>query len=76
MLGSSQPSSSSQPIIGFVPPISVDQLGDESFRRDHGLQYAYVSGAMAAGIGSEQIVEEMAAHGMLGFFGAAGLSPS
>lgn len=64
------------PLLGFVPPASTEQLGDESFRADHGLRYAYVSGAMAAGIGSEAIVEEMAKHGMLGFFGAAGLSPS
>ncbi len=64
------------PIVGVVPPARIEQLGDESFRADHGLRYAYVSGAMAAGIGSVEIVEEMAAHGMLGFFGAAGLSPS
>ena len=64
------------PLVGFVPPASTEQLGDESFRADHGLRYAYVSGAMAAGIGSEAIVEEMSQHGMLGFFGAAGLSPS
>ena len=64
------------PLVGFVPPASTARLGDESFRADHGLRYAYVSGAMAAGIGSEAIVEVMAQHGMLGFFGAAGLSPS
>jgi PfaD family protein len=64
------------PIMGFAPPVAIEQLGDESFRQDFGLRYAYVSGAMAAGIGSEQIVEEMARHRMLGFFGAAGLSPS
>jgi trans-AT polyketide synthase, acyltransferase and oxidoreductase domains len=76
MLGSPHHASQSYPIVGVVPPISMEKLGDESFRRDHGLKYAYVSGAMAAGIGSEQIVEEMARHGMLGFFGSAGLSPA
>lgn len=64
------------PVHGFVPACSIDRLGDASFRHDHGIRYAYVSGAMAAGIGSEQIVEQMAAHGMLGFFGSAGLSPT
>lgn len=64
------------PVAGFVPPASIGQLGDASFRRDHGLRYAYVSGAMAAGIGSAEIAIEMARHGMLGIFGAAGLSPS
>jgi PfaD family protein len=62
--------------VGFVPAVRLSNLGDATFRSDHGLRFAYVSGAMAAGIGSEQIVEEMARNGMLGFFGAAGLSPA
>ena len=66
----------SLPVRGFVPACQIDCLGDATFRRDHGIRYAYVSGAMAAGIGSEQIAEQMAAHGMLGFFGSAGLSPT
>ena len=64
----------SYPILGVVPPVRVEMLGDATFRADHGLRFNYVSGAMAAGIGSEKIVEEMARHGMLGVFGAAGLS--
>lgn len=64
------------PVVGLVPPMPVSALGDRSFCRDHGLRYAYVSGSMAAGIGSVAIVEEMARHGMLGFFGAAGLTPT
>lgn len=76
MLGSPHQAAPALPIVGVVPPIHWQQLGDESFRRDLKLKYAYVSGAMAAGIGSEQIVEEMAKSGMLGFFGAAGLSLS
>ena len=50
-------------------------LGDLSFKRDHNLKYAYVAGAMANAIASCDIVEAMARAGMLGFFGAAGLSP-
>ena len=76
MIGKKTADASAYPIIGFVPPTSIDQLGDPSFRTDHDLRYSYVSGAMAAGIGSVEVVEEMARHGMLGFFGAAGLSPS
>jgi len=64
------------PITGIVGPVQMEQLGDATFRRDHRLRLNYVSGAMAAGIGSERIVEEMARHGALGIFGAAGLSPS
>ncbi|MEE8169481.1 MAG: PfaD family polyunsaturated fatty acid/polyketide biosynthesis protein [Phycisphaerae bacterium] len=61
-------------ILAFVPPLHPSSLGDAAFRERHGLRYAYVAGAMANGIGSEAIVEESARAGMIGFFGAAGLS--
>ncbi len=57
-----------------VPALRLEDLGDAGFRAQHGLRYAYVTGAMANGIGSADIVEEMARAGMLGFFGSAGLS--
>jgi PfaD family protein len=57
----------------FVPAVRPEQLGDASFRADHGLRYAYLAGAMANGIGSPDVVAAMAHAGMLGFFGAAGL---
>ena len=60
----------------FVPACRLEDLGDPSFRADHRLRYAYVAGAMANGIGSVEIVEAMSRAGMLGFFGAAGLSPA
>lgn len=62
-------------LLGIIPALHPDQLGSAAFRQYHGVKYAYISGAMAAGIGSESIVEEMAQSGMLGIFGAAGLSP-
>ena len=64
----------SWPMRAWVAPCRPDQLGDPRFRADHGLRYAYVTGAMANGIGSADIVEAMSRAGMLGFFGAAGLS--
>jgi PfaD family protein len=60
----------------FVPACHPRDLGDASFRADHGLKYAYLAGAMANGIGSPEIVEAMGRAGMLAFFGAAGLSPA
>ncbi|MFM7149402.1 MAG: PfaD family polyunsaturated fatty acid/polyketide biosynthesis protein [Gemmataceae bacterium] len=57
----------------YVPAILPGKLGDPSFLRDHGLKYACLSGAMANGIGSTDIVAQMASAGMLGVFGAAGL---
>jgi PfaD family protein len=56
-----------------VPACRLEDLGDASFRTDHGLRYAYVAGAMANGIGSAEVVEAMSRAGMLAFFGAAGL---
>ncbi len=58
----------------YLPACRLEDLGDASFRADHRLRYAYVAGAMANGIGSVEIVEAMSRAGMLGFFGAAGLS--
>ncbi len=60
-------------IIGYVPRCSLSGLGDPCFCEDYGIKYPYVSGSMANGIGSVEIVEAMGNGGMLGFFGAAGL---
>lgn len=60
-------------VLAYVPPCFAEMLGDPSFCADHGLRYPYVAGAMANGVGSEEIVESMARAGMLGFFGSAGL---
>jgi PfaD family protein len=56
-----------------VAPCRPEDLGDRTFRADHGLRYSYVTGAMANGIGSADLVEAVSRAGMLGFFGAAGL---
>jgi PfaD family protein len=62
------------PVVAYLPPLAPEQLGDPQFRRDHGLKYPYMTGAMANGIGSVEVVEAMSRAGMLGSFGAAGLS--
>lgn len=62
------------PLKAFAPPLHPSQLGDAAFRAAHGLKYAYVAGAMANGIASEELVEAMSRAGMLGVFGAAGLA--
>jgi len=63
-------------VVGYLPACRPEMLGDATFRTEHKLKYAYVSGAMANGIGSVEIVEAMAEAGMLGVFGAAGLPPA
>ena len=61
------------PLAGFAPALLPEQLGDPAFLAAHRLRYAYVAGAMANGIASEEMVEALGRAGMLGFFGAAGL---
>ena len=66
--------SGADPVHGYAAPCPPELLGDATFRQDHGLRYAYCTGAMANGIACEAVVEAMGKAGMLSFFGAAGLS--
>ncbi|MCB9780069.1 MAG: PfaD family polyunsaturated fatty acid/polyketide biosynthesis protein [Alphaproteobacteria bacterium] len=58
---------------GVVPARPIGSLGAASFRQAHGVRAAYVAGAMAGGIASEELVLAMAHSGLLSFFGAGGL---
>lgn len=64
------------PADAVLPPGPADTFGAQSFRERHGLAYAYCAGAMANGIASEALVETLGRARLLGFFGAAGLSPA
>lgn len=64
------------PLIGYVPPLHPQELGDPGFKASHKLRYAYVAGAMANGITSVEMVQAAGRNGMMGFFGAAGLLPA
>ncbi len=59
-----------------LPATPLSALGDESFRRAHGLDVNYVGGAMANGIASVELVCALARAGMLGIYGAAGQAPA
>ena len=72
-LGADRRADGEFPLRAFAPPLLPEQLGDRSFLDAHRLRYAYVAGAMANGITSEEIVIAMGQSGMVGFFGAAGL---
>ncbi len=63
-----------RPVAAYLPPLPAEQLGDPAFRQDHGVRFAYMTGAMANGIASVEIAEAMSQAGMFGSFGAAGLS--
>lgn len=62
------------PLIGSLPPLYPEWLGDRAFCEVHGTRFAYVGGAMANGIASVAMVEALARGGCLAFYGAAGLS--
>ncbi len=61
-------------VLGSLPPLYPEWLGDRSFNRAHGVRFPYVAGEMANGIATVASVTAMARARMLGFFGAAGLS--
>jgi trans-AT polyketide synthase/acyltransferase/oxidoreductase domain-containing protein len=63
------------PVIGGLPAVYPEWLGDRSFCEVHGTRFPYVVGAMANGIASTEIVIAAARGDMLGFFGSAGLVP-
>ena len=62
-------------LLGTLPALYPEWLGDRSFSEAHGVRFPYVAGAMANGIATTRLVIAMGEAGMLGFFGAAGLLP-
>jgi len=60
---------------GFsLPAITLSSLGDPAFRTRYGLLYNLYAGAMANGIASEKMLIALGKAGLMGSFGAAGLS--
>jgi len=62
------------PLLGTLPPVFPEWLGDRAFLEAHRVRFPYVTGAMANGIATSDLVIAMAKAGMMGFFGAAGLT--
>jgi PfaD family protein len=63
-------------LMASLPALYPEWLGDRTFHEAHGVRFPYVAGAMANGIATPQMVVEMGRAGMLGVYGAAGLSPA
>ena len=61
-------------LIGQLPPLYPEWLGNRGFCEQYRTRFPYVAGAMANGIASVELVNEVAKVGGLAFFGAAGLS--
>jgi len=66
----------SMSLLSHVEPLNVGQLGDPDFLRAYGINMAYMTGAMANAIASEELVIACGKVGLLSSFGAAGLVPS
>jgi len=49
------------------------RLGCNVFKKEYGLKYAYLSGAMYRGIASKELVVAMAKSGVMGFLGVGGV---
>jgi trans-AT polyketide synthase, acyltransferase and oxidoreductase domains len=64
------------PLLGTLPALYPEWLGDRAFCETHGVRFPYVVGEMARAITTSRMVIAMARVGMLGFFGAGGLSPA
>jgi len=62
------------PLAAYLPALTPADLGDASFLAAHRVRFPYLTGAMANGIASVELVEAMGRAGLLGSFGAAGLS--
>lgn len=62
--GDSVSSANSQPVSAFAPALGTQSLGNEDFRRCHGVKYAYYAGAMANGISSEELVIALGQAGL------------
>jgi len=60
-------------ISAYVPPMQAEQLGDPGFKAFYGVKYAYMTGAMANGISSEEMVIALGQQNILASFGSGGL---
>jgi trans-AT polyketide synthase/acyltransferase/oxidoreductase domain-containing protein len=61
-------------VVGVLPPLYPEWLGDRSFGVAHGCRFSYVVGEMARGIASADMVIASAKAGFMAFFGSAGLT--
>ena len=63
----------SRKVVGVLPPLYPEWLGDRSFAEVHKARFPYVVGEMANAIASVEMVVAAGRGGFLGFFGAGGL---
>ncbi len=68
-------SPSTQEIVAYLPPLTVNTVGDPTFKTMYNTQYCYYAGAMANAISSEEMIISLGHAGLMGSFGSGGLLP-
>lgn len=63
-------------VLAYALAQSPAQFGSGDFQRTYNVRYAYMTGAMANGIASAEMVIALGQQGLLSSFGAAGLIPA
>src|SRR5215471_19653553 len=61
-------------VVGILPPLYPEWLGDRQFRETHSVRFPYIAGEMATGIATSELVAAAVRAGFMGFLGTAGLS--
>lgn len=69
----STPERGAYPVRALMPPVYAEWLGDRGFCEEHGTRFPYVTGSMATGIASPDLVCASARAGFLAFYGTGGL---
>jgi len=69
-LANSTSSSAVNDVLAFAQKLNPEDLGDEAYKKQHGVKYAYHGGAMANGIASVELVVALGKAGFLCSFGA------
>ncbi len=53
--------------------VMAESLGSTEFKKDYGIKYAYLLGAMYKGVASKELVVRAGKAGLMGFLGSGGL---
>jgi trans-AT polyketide synthase, acyltransferase and oxidoreductase domains len=72
----SKQKSKPKPLIQKNLGITAISLGNEEFKKDYNLNYAYLTGGMYRGIASKEMVVKVGRAGMMGFLGTGGMELS
>ncbi|MFL6123845.1 PfaD family polyunsaturated fatty acid/polyketide biosynthesis protein [Actinophytocola sp.] len=61
-------------VLGVLPATYPEWLGSRRFRAAHHTRFPYLAGEMSTGIATAEMVRKLADAGLMGLFGAGGLS--